>query len=92
MSAAVNTFLPLRESFTLSTSESESLNLTLFKFWMISAISSLTPVIVENSCNTPSTFTFVIAAPGKLVSKTRLNAFPTVTPYPLSRGCRTNLP
>jgi hypothetical protein len=47
---------------------------------------------VENSCWTPSIFTWVIAAPGILVNSTRRNAFPMVTPNPRSRGWTVNVP
>ena len=76
----MNTFLPFKAIFKLSTFESDNLNLTNFKFCIISDMSSLTPGMVENSCKTFSTFTLVMAAPGKLVKSTRLKAFPMVTP------------
>ena len=59
---------------------------------MISVTSSTTPEMVENSCSTLSILTEVIAKPSKDDNSTRLNAFPTVNPYPGSRGRNSNLP
>ncbi len=59
---------------------------------MISATSSTIPSTVENSWSIPSIRTAVKAVPGIEESKTRRNAFPIVTPNPLSKGCNINLP
>ena len=59
---------------------------------MISVTSSLTPGIVENSCRIPSILIDVTAAPGSELRRILLMLFPSVIPYPLSRGSTTNLP
>ena len=59
---------------------------------MISVTSSTTPEMVENSCSTFPFLTEVIAKPSKDDNNTRLNAFPTVNPYPGSKGRNSNLP
>ena len=53
---------------------------------MMSVASSTTPGIEENSCNTPSIFTAVIAAPSIELNSARRSAFPTVVPQPRSNG------
>ncbi len=58
----------------------------------MSVASSTTPGIGENSCNTPSIFTAVIAAPSIELNKARRNEFPTVVPHPRSNGCAENFP
>ena len=68
------------------------LNVTFFKFIMISVTSSLTPSIVENSCNTPLILIEVIAVPCREESKTLLKALPRVVPKPFSRGSITTVP
>ena len=55
----------------------------------MSVTSSLTPSIVENSCNTPLILIEVIAVPCKEESKTLLRALPSVVPKPFSRGSIT---
>ena len=59
---------------------------------MISVTSSTTPGIVENSCSTPSILIEVIAYPSKEESNTLRRAFPTVIPYPGSKGRNSNCP
>src|SRR5690606_4673855 len=59
---------------------------------MMSVVSSTTPLIVENSCNTPSILTVVTAAPGSDERRIRLRELPSVTPYPRSSGSTINLP
>jgi hypothetical protein len=59
---------------------------------MMSVASSTTPGIDENSCNTPSIFTAVIAAPSMELSSARRRALPTVVPQPRSNGCAENRP
>ena len=49
------------------------------------------PSITENSCETPSMRTAVIAVPGIEESKALLNEFPIVVPKPLSNGSAINL-
>src|SRR5215510_7140158 len=51
--------------------------------------SSRTPGIEENSCNTPSMCTVVMAAPCKEESSTRRSALPSVMPKPRSSGSAT---
>ena len=59
---------------------------------MISVTSSTIPLIVENSCSTPSILNEVIANPSKEDNKTLLKAFPTVKPKPCYSGLNSNLP
>ena len=47
---------------------------------MISVTSSTTPLMVENSCSTPSIRTEEMANPSKEESKTLRRALPTVKP------------
>ena len=61
-------------------------------FKINSVTSSLTPCTVENSCNTVSILTDVVAAPGSDDNNILLRAFPRVIPYPLSSGSTTYLP
>ena len=68
------------------------LNLICFRLSNISGTSSLIPVIVENSCWTPSILTAVTDAPGNEERSPRLSAFPSVTPKPRSSGSMLNLP
>ncbi len=49
-------------------------------FIMISVTSSLTPGIELNSCNTPSIFTWLTAAPGKEEIMILLKELPRVVP------------
>ena len=72
--------LPFIFKCTGSTLLSGKWNLTSFRFIKISATSSFTPSMVENSCRAPSILTFVIAAPGTAVSNALLRAFPIVIP------------
>src|SRR5271170_646963 len=65
---------------------------TCFRFRMMSVASSTTPGIGENSCNTPSIFTAVIAAPSIELNSARRREFPTVVPHPRSKGCAENFP
>ena len=58
---------------------SDNLNLTFLRFKIMSHISSETPSIVVNSCETPSIFNDVIAAPGNAVNKVLLKPLPIVT-------------
>src|SRR5882672_623783 len=58
----------------------------------ISGTSSLIPVMVVNSCWTPSILTAVTAAPGSEERSARRSAFPSVTPNPRSSGSMLNLP
>src|SRR5580658_3935977 len=59
---------------------------------MISVASSTTPGMEENSCNTPTIFTAVIAAPSIELNRARRSALPTVVPHPRSNGCAENFP
>ncbi len=58
----------------------------------MSVTSSVTPLIVENSCATPSRRTLVTAAPESELSSTRRIEFPKVYPKPRSSGSMTNEP
>src|SRR6267378_796907 len=68
------------------------LNRICFRLSRISGTSSLIPVIVVNSCWTPSILTAVTAAPGSDDRSPLRRAFPSVTPNPRSRGSMLNLP
>ena len=59
---------------------------------MIVVTSSTTPSTVENSCNTPSIWIAVTAAPGSEDKRIRRKELPKVVPYPRSSGSITNLP
>src|ERR1700678_389069 len=65
---------------------------TCLRFRMMSVASSTTPGIGENSCNTPSIFTAVMAAPSIELKSARRREFPTVVPHPRSKGCAENFP
>ena len=58
----------------------------------MSTTSSVTPLIVENSCSTPAILIAEIANPSKDESNTLLSEFPTVCPKPGSRGLNSNVP
>ena len=64
MSEALTSPSPLKSILTILSSLSYDLNLTPFKFTIISETSSTTFGTVENSCTTPSIFILVIAHPG----------------------------
>ena len=63
-----------------------------FRFRMISVTSSITPLIVENSCSTPSILMDVIANPSREERSILLSAFPMVIPKPGSSGRNSNTP
>ena len=86
ISAPVNLQGPCNSTKISSGPSSTTLNLTSFKFKIMSAISSKTPLIEVNSWDTPSILMDVIAPPGIEVRSERLNVLPIVTPYPLSKG------
>ena len=90
MSPAVTSPSPLKLILITFSSFSANFSLTFFKLTIISGTSSTTFGMLENSCNTPSILTLVIAQPVKDESNIRLNEFPIVTPYPLSNGSHTN--
>ena len=94
MSPAVKVSCPEIETFTSSKSESSIclLNLTCLRFNTISVTSSTIPLIVENSCSTPSIFIEDIAKPSIEFNKILLSALPTVIPYPGSSGLNSNCP
>ena len=54
------------------------LQTTPLRLRTMSVTSSLTPLIVENSCATPSMRTLVTAAPASEESRTRRSEFPNV--------------
>ena len=90
MSPALTSPSPLKSILITFSSLSYDLNLTPFKFTIISETSSTTFGTVENSCTTPSIYKLVIAHPGSDESKILLNEFPIVTPYPRSSGSHIN--
>ena len=90
ISPAVTSPSPLKLILMTFSSFSANFSLTFFKLTIISGTSSTTFGMLENSCNTPSILTLVIAHPVKDDSNIRLNEFPIVTPYPLSNGSHTN--
>ncbi len=53
---------------------------------MMSVTSSFTPLMVVNSCATPSILTELTAAPWSDESRTRRRALPNVCPKPRSSG------
>src|SRR3972149_5122768 len=63
-----------------------------FRLSRISGTSAFTPVVVVNSCCTPSILAAVTAAPGRDERSPRRRAVPSVTPNPRSRGWILNLP
>ena len=67
-------------------------NETPFRFKTMSVTSSRTPATDENSCNTLSICTEVIAAPCRLLINTRRKALPSVRPKPRSSGSATTVP
>ena len=80
ISAAVTSPSPLTSILKIFSSFSSNFSLTFFKLTIISGTSSTIFGMVENSCNTPSIFTLVIAHPGSDESKILLREFPIVTP------------
>src|SRR5918997_6613003 len=73
-------------------SSRSSLNFRSFTLRMMSTTSSLTPGMVENSCETPSSLTLVTAAPSSPESNTLLKECPKVSPRPRGTASATNLP
>ena len=70
----------------------EELNVTFFKFIIISVTSSLTPSMVENSWSTPLILIDVIAVPWSEERRTLLKALPRVVPKPFSNGSIITVP
>ena len=91
MSPAVTSFAPLTLSVSTFGSSVFSLTGKPLRLSSKSTVSSTTPGIVENSCSTPSIFTYVTAAPGIDESSMRRSALPSVIPKPRSSGSITNL-
>src|SRR5215210_2504597 len=92
MSAAVTSPGP---SFAIAISigsSRSSLNFKPLTLRMMSTTSSLTPSIVENSCETPSMRILVTAAPVSPESMTRLSELPRVWPSPRGNGSATKVP
>src|SRR5215210_7505474 len=92
MSAAVTSQGP---SFAIAISmgsSRSSLNFKPLMLRMMSTTSSLTPSIVENSCETPSIRILVTAAPVSPESMTRLSELPRVWPSPRGNGSATKVP
>ena len=80
MSPAVTTPGPFFSKVRLFIPEKSALKIIFLTFKTISVTSSLTPLIDENSCNTPSILMPKTATPCKDDSKTLLRAFPKVVP------------
>jgi hypothetical protein len=78
--------------FSLSPDSPVFLKRTCFKFRIISVTSSTTPLIVENSWDTPEKRTEVIAKPSREDKSILRNALPMVTPKPGSKGLNSNVP
>ena len=79
MSLAVISPGPVTTSGASTSLASECIRQTTpFRFRTMSVTSSLTPVIVENSCATPSMRTLVTAAPASEESSTRRSELPNV--------------
>src|SRR5215203_301845 len=92
MSAAVTSPGPSFAIVSSMGSSRSSLNFKLLMLRMISTTSSLTPSIVENSCETPSMRILVTAAPVSPESITRLSELPRVWPSPRGNGSATKVP
>ena len=79
MSLAVISPGPLTTSGASTSVASECIRQTIpLRFRTMSVTSSLTPLIVENSCATPSIRTLVTAAPASEESSTRRSELPNV--------------
>src|SRR5215204_7829360 len=72
-------------------SSRSSLNFKPLMLRIMSTTSSLTPSIVENSCETPSIRILVTAAPVSPESMTRLSELPRVWPSPRGNGSATKV-
>src|ERR687898_2354024 len=92
MSAAVTSPGPSFAIVSSIGSSRSSLNFKPLRLRMMSTTSSLTPSIVENSCETPSIRTLVTAAPVSPESMTRRSELPRVWPSPRGNGSATNVP
>src|SRR5829696_8006725 len=92
MSAAVTSPGPSLAIVSSMGSSRSSLNFKPFMLRMMSTTSSLTPSIVENSCETPSMRILVTAAPVSPESMTRLSELPKVWPRPRGNGSATKVP
>ena len=79
MSFAVTSPGPVTTSGASTSVASECIRQTMpLRFRTMSVTSSVTPVIVENSCATPSIRTLVTAAPASEDSSTRRSELPNV--------------
>src|SRR3954453_22453638 len=84
---------PVTTSGASTSVASECMRHTMpLRFRTMSVTSSVTPLIVENSCATPSIRTEVTAAPASDASSTRRSELPKVYPKPRSSGSTTNWP
>src|SRR5918995_97439 len=92
MSAAVTSPGPSLAIVSSMGSSRSSLNFKPLTLRMMSTTSSLTPSIVENSCETPSIRILVTAAPVSPESMTRLSELPRVWPSPRGNGSATKVP
>src|ERR687894_40 len=92
MSAAVTSPGPSFAIVSSIGSSRSSLNFKPLMLRMMSTTSSLTPSIVENSCETPSMRILVTAAPVSPESMTRLSELPRVWPSPRGNGSATKVP
>src|SRR3954454_6978529 len=93
MSPAVTSPGPVATRGTSISAASECIRATIsLRLRTMSVTSSFTPVIVENSCATPSMRTLVTAAPASDDSRTRRSELPNVEPKPRSSGSIVNEP
>ena len=86
MSPALRVIGPLTSMRITTGSSFCDITTTSFKFMMNSVMSSVIPLIVVNSCSTPSNLTVVIAAPGIDDNNVRRSELPIVWPKPGSSG------
>ena len=80
ISLAVTTPGPFFSKVSLFIPEKSALKIIFLTFKTISVTSSLTPLIDENSCSTPSILIPKTATPCKEDNKTLLRALPNVVP------------
>src|SRR3954468_24478138 len=93
MSLAVMSPGPVTTSGASISVASECMRHTMpLRFSTMSVTSSETPLIVENSCATPSIRTLVTAAPASELSSARRRELPNVKPKPRSSGSMVNEP
>ena len=86
ISFALTSFGPLISRTIFFELEDDDLIAKFFTFKTMSVTSSLTPLIEENSCNTPSIWIAVTAAPWIDDNNILLSELPIVWPKPFSSG------